>query len=112
MKTVNLKEGMPLVRQALMQMERELAMARARGLWSGQADSWLWLDGRGRRNSDCGAETVAGDERGRTDSRRHLRRGLGEVGRAGLEDRAALSKELKLDRDLGKGNRGITIVEL
>ena len=31
MKTVNLKEGMPLVHQALMQMEHELAVARAEG---------------------------------------------------------------------------------
>ncbi|MFZ0283966.1 MAG: hypothetical protein WAL32_01940, partial [Terriglobales bacterium] len=31
MKTVNLKEGMPLVHQALMQMEHELTLARAEG---------------------------------------------------------------------------------
>jgi hypothetical protein len=31
MKTVNLKEGMPLVHQALMHMDRELAAARAKG---------------------------------------------------------------------------------
>ena len=31
MKTVNLKEGMPLVHQALTRLERELAAARARG---------------------------------------------------------------------------------
>ncbi|MFZ0803638.1 MAG: hypothetical protein WBQ09_14170 [Terriglobales bacterium] len=111
MKTVNLKEGMPLVRQAVMQMERELAVARAENCGLVKL-----IHGYG--------STGAGGE-----IRMAVQKRLGEICEQGQirgfvfgenwatsDERAwklvNAHKELKQDRDLGKGNRGITIVEL
>lgn len=111
MKIVNLKEGMPLVRQALMHMDRELAVARAEGCGLVKL-----IHGYG--SSGAGGEIrMAVQKRLRELTERGEIRGFifGENW-AKSDERAwkvvCARKELKQDRDLGKGNRGITIVEL
>lgn len=111
MKTVNLKEGMPLVRQALMQMDRELAVARANG-----CDFVKLIHGYG--STGAGGEIrIAVQKRLREMSARGQIQGFifGENW-AKSDERAwkivSSRPELKQDRDLGKENRGITIVEL
>ncbi|HTA25666.1 MAG TPA: hypothetical protein VK763_19200 [Terriglobales bacterium] len=111
MKTVNLKEGMPLVNQALMQMDRELAVARADG-----CDFVKLIHGYG--STGAGGEIrVAVQKRLREMTEQGQIRGFifGENW-AKSDERAwrivSARQELKQDRDLGKGNRGITIVEL
>jgi hypothetical protein len=111
MKTVNLKEGMPLAHQALMQMERELVVARAEGCC-------LLKLIHGYGSTGAGGEIrIAVQNRLREMSERGQIRGLifGENW-AKSDERAwkilSALQELKQDRDLGKGNRGITIVEL
>jgi hypothetical protein len=111
MKTVNLKEGMPLVRQALMHMDRELAVARAEGCGLVKLIHGYGSTGAG------GEIRIAVQNRLREMSERGEIRGFifGENW-AKSDERAwkivSVRQELKQDRDLGKGNRGITIVEL
>ena len=111
MKTVNLKEGMPLVHQALMQMDHELAVARADG-----CDFVKLIHGYG--STGAGGEIrIAVQKRLREMSERGQIRGFifGENWAKSDEQAwriVSTRQELKLDRDLGKGNRGITIVEL
>jgi hypothetical protein len=111
MKTVNLKDGMPLVHQALMQMDRELAVARADG-----CDFVKLIHGYG--STGAGGEIrIAVQKRLREMSERGQIRGFifGENWAKSDEQAwriVSSRQELKLDRDLGKGNRGITIVEL
>ncbi len=111
MKTVNLKEGMPQVHQALMQMERELAAARMEGCGLVKLIHGYGSTGEG------GEIRIAVQKRLREMSERGEVRGVifGENWAKSDEQAWKLvgtRKELKLDRDLGKGNRGITIVEL
>jgi hypothetical protein len=86
MKTVNLKEGMPLVRQALMQMDRELAVARAEGCGLVKLIHGYGSTGAG------GEIRIAVQNRLREMSERGEIRGFifGEnwtkIGRAGVED--------------------------
>jgi hypothetical protein len=111
MKTVNLKEGMPLVNQALMQMERELAVARAEGCGLVKL-----IHGYG--STGAGGEIRIAVQKGLLEMRER-----GEVRCVIFGEDWAKSdqrawrivnarKELKQDRDLGRGNRGITVVEL
>jgi hypothetical protein len=111
MKTVNLKEGMPLVNQALMQMDRELALARREGCALVKLIHGYGSTGAG------GEIRVAVQKRLREMSERGEIRGFifGENWARSDEQAwkiVSARKELKQDRDLGKGNRGITIVEL
>lgn len=111
MKTVNLKEGMPLVNQALMQMDRELALARADG-----CDFVKLIHGYGSTGTG-GEIRIAVQKRLREMSERGQIRGFifGENWAKSDEQAwriVSTRQELKQDRDLGKGNRGITIVEL
>lgn len=111
MKTVNLKEGMPLVHQALMQMERELAVARADG-----CDLVKLIHGYGS-TGEGGEIRVAVQKRLLEMSERgQIRSVIFGENWAKSDERAwkivNAHKESKQDRDLGKGNRGITIVEL
>ena len=111
MKTVNLKEGMPLVHQALTQMERELAVARAEGCGLVKL-----IHGYG--STGTGGEIRIGVQKClREMSERGEIRGFIFGENWGKSDEQAwkivtTQPELKQDRDLGKGNRGITIVEL
>jgi hypothetical protein len=111
MKTVNLKEGMPLVHQALTRLERELAAARARG-----SDFIRLIHGYG--STGAGGEIrIAVQKRLREMGERGEIRGFifGENWAKSDEHTWKLISarpELKQDQDLGKGNRGITIVEL
>ncbi len=111
MKTVNLKEGMPLVHQALMQMDRELAVARAEGCGLVKLIHGYGSTGAG------GEIRIAVQKRLREMSERGQIRGFifGENWAKSDEQAwkiVSTRQELKQDRDLGKGNRGITIVEL
>ena len=111
MKTVNLKEGMPLVNQALMQMDRELALARADG-----CDFVKLIHGYGSTGTG-GEIRIAVQKRLREMSERGQIRGFifGENWAKSDEQAwriVSTRQELKQDRDLGQGNRGITIVEL
>jgi len=111
MKTVNLKEGMPLVNQALMQMDRELTVARREGCALVKLIHGYGSTGAG------GEIRVAVQKRLREMSERGEIRAFIFGENWGQSDEHAWKiisarKELKQDRDLGKGNRGITIVEL
>jgi hypothetical protein len=111
MKTVNLKEGMPVVRQALMQMEHELAAARADG-----CDFVKLIHGYGS-GGEGGEIRIAVQKRLlEMGERGEIRSVIFGENWAKSDARAwkivSARKELKQDRDLGKGNRGITIVEL
>jgi hypothetical protein len=111
MKTVNLKEGMPLVNQALMQMDRELAVARREGCALVKLIHGYGSTGAG------GEIRIAVQKRLREMNERGEIRGFifGENWAQSDEQAwkiVSARKELKQDRDLGKGNRGITIVEL
>jgi hypothetical protein len=111
MKTVNLKEGMPLVHQALGQMERELALARGEGCGLVKLIHGYGSTGAG------GEIRIAVQKRLREMSERGEIRGFIFGENWSKSDERAwrivnARKELKQDRDLGKGNRGITIVEL
>src|ERR1700691_3968850 len=105
MKTVNLKEGMPLVRQALMQMERELAVARSEGYGLVKLIHGYGSTGAG------GEIRIAVQKRLIEMSDRGQLRGciFGENW-AKSDDLTwkllGAHAELKQDRDLGKGNRG------
>jgi hypothetical protein len=110
-KTINLKDGMPMVHQALSQLDRELAIARQQG-----HSAVKLIHG-------YGSSGVGGEIRIAVQSRLHELKGRGEI-RACIfgEDWAksddlawALlqkSPELKQDRDLGRKNPGITVVLL
>ena len=111
MKTVNLKEGMPLVHQALMQMERELAVARAEGCGLVKL-----IHGYG--STGAGGEIRIAVQKRLLEMSEHgqIRTVIFGEDWAKSDARAwkmvSARKELKQDRDLGKGNRGITVVEL
>jgi hypothetical protein len=111
MKTVNLKEGMPLVHQALGHMDRELAVARAEGC------------GLIKLIHGYGSTGAGGEIRIAVQKRLLEMRERGEIRGFIFGEDWMKSDErtwrilsarrvLKQDRDLGKGNRGITIVEL
>jgi hypothetical protein len=111
MKTVNLKERMPLVHQALSQLDCELARAREQGCG-------LLKVIHGYGSTGAGGEIrVAVQRKLREMSDDGQIRGciFGEDW-ATSDERAwkllSTHSELKQDRDLGKGNRGITVVEL
>lgn len=108
-KTINLKDGMPLVRQALAQLERELNVARQQGC--------VLL----KIVHGYGSHGVGGDIR--IAVQKELRALCESGGCAGVifgEDWGISNeltwnliqkhKSLKHDPDLGRGNRGITIL--
>jgi DNA-nicking Smr family endonuclease len=111
MKTVNLKEGMPLVHEALSQLDRELAVARREGYGMVKL-----IHGHG--SSGLGGEIrIAVQKRLREMSDRDQIRSFifGENWARSDEQTWALltaHSELKNDSDVGKGNRGITVVVL
>jgi len=111
MKTVNLKADMPTVNQALLRLERELAAARAEGFALIKVVHGYGSTGTG------GEIRVAVQKRLQEMATR------GEIGQCIFGENWAKSDEdswkilcrkheLKQDRDLGKGNRGITVVVL
>jgi hypothetical protein len=111
LRVVNLKEGMPLVREALSRMERELR--RARG------DSVVVVKlVHGYGSTGKGGEIRIAVQKGLVES---YRRGevkaviFGENWRISDETTWALLKThpaLKQDSDFGRENRGITLVVL
>ena len=111
MKTVSLKEGMPLVHQALQQMSQELAVARSRG-----HELVKLIHGYGS-TGEGGEIRVAVQKQLREMAERGEIRGFifGENWTRSDEQAWKLLRsqpELKQDKDLGRGNRGITIVVL
>jgi len=111
MKTISLKEDMPLVHEALSQLERELAIAKQ------QRHRFVKLI-HGYGSSGAGGEIrIAVQRRLRAMSDRGDIRGciFGEDWTKSDEQTWALIKtypDLKQDRDLGKRNLGISIVLL
>jgi hypothetical protein len=111
MKTVNLKDGMPLVHQALSQLDRELALARQQG------HSVIKLV------HGYGSSGVGGEIRFAVQNRllEMIARGeiraciFGENWTKSNEQTWALiqkNSELKQDHDLGRKNLGMSIVLL
>src|ERR1039457_3797644 len=108
-KVVNLEDGMPSIEQARSRLSSELGVARAGGV-----KILKIIQG-------YGSSGVGGDLRiallamlRQMSERREIRACIyGENWRKADEQAWALRKqcpELKEDRDLGKGNRGITVV--
>lgn len=110
-KTVNLKTGMPLVHQAMQQLDRELALARQEGrtvlkLIHGYGSSGVGGDIRIAVQKRLIELTSHGEIRGCI---------FGENWTKSDEQSWALLRarpELKQDSDLGRRNLGITIVVL
>jgi len=111
MKTVNLKEGMPQVHQALSQLDGELARARAEGYGLVKLVHGYGSTGAG------GEIRIAVQRKLREMSDHGQIRGciFGEDWSRSNEQTWTLlgsHADLKHDRDLGKLNRGITVVML
>jgi len=110
-KTVNLKTGMPTVPEALQHLDRELAQAR-------QTHCAVIKLIHGYGSSGAGGDIRLAAQRRLTEmaSRGEIRACIfGENWAKSDEQVWALIKarpELKQDTDLGKRNRGITIVAL
>jgi hypothetical protein len=111
LRVVNLKEGMPLVREAMSRMEGELRRAR-----EGHVSLVKFVHGYG--STGKGGEIRIAVQTGLM---KRLRQGemqaviFGEDWRISNETTWALLKkwpELKQDSDLGRENRGITVVVL
>ncbi len=111
MKTVNLESGMPLVHQAMQQLDRELALAR-------QEKCTLLKLIHGYGSSGEGGDIRIAAQKHLTElASRGAIRGciFGENWSKSDEQAWALIKahpELKQDPDLGRRNRGITVVWL
>ncbi len=111
MRTVNLKSDMPLVREALQRLERELELARKE-----QVRLLKLIHGYG--SSGTGGEIrLAVQNRLLEMLQKGLIRGciFGENWSKSDDTAWKLLQshsEIKEDRDLGRGNRGITIVIL
>jgi hypothetical protein len=110
-KTVNLKHGMPLVREALAQLEREMNVARQQGCV-------LLKIVHGYGSHGVGGDiriAVQKELRGLCESGGCAGVIFGEDWRISNELTWQLlqkHKSLKQDADLGRANRGITIVVL
>lgn len=111
MKVVNLEDGMPSVEQARARLNTELAVARTSGFRIVKIIHGYGSSGAGgdlRFALQATLRQMAGG--------REIRSCIyGENWRKADEPTWALLKrwpELKEDRDLGKGNKGITVVEL
>jgi hypothetical protein len=110
-KTINLKSGMPLVREALLRMERELAMARQE-----KVTALKFVHGYG--STGAGGEIRVAVQRQLTEMAENGQvRGCIFGENWAKSDEAAwrvlqANPELKKDSDLGRRNRGITIVLL
>lgn len=111
MKVVNLKEGMPLVREAMSHMQTELRRAQNEGV-----KVMKFVHGYG--STGVGGEIRIAVQNGLL---KRMQQGelkgviFGEDWRISNENTWALLKqtpELKQDSDLGRQNRGITIVVL
>jgi hypothetical protein len=111
MKTVNLKDGMPLVHQALSQLDREIAMARQQG-----HAAVKFVHG-------YGSSGVGGEIRIAVQNRLHEMEIRGQIAACVFGENWAKSdeqtwkliqkhSELKQDMDLGRKNLGITVVIL
>jgi hypothetical protein len=109
MKTVSLKDGMPLVHQALVQLDREIAMARQQG-----HSAIKFVHG-------YGSNGVGGEIRIAVQNRLRELNARGEIracifgenwSKSDQQTWALVQKhtELKQDRDLERKNLGVTIV--
>ncbi|HTU40682.1 MAG TPA: hypothetical protein VMF10_03165 [Candidatus Aquilonibacter sp.] len=111
MKTVNLKSDMPLVRQALQRLERELALAR-------QENAKLLKLIHGYGSSGAGGEIRIAVQNRLLQMAQNgqIRSCIFGENWSKSDDTAwkllQSHPELKSDSDLGRGNRGITIVVL
>ena len=85
MKTINLKSDMPLIREALQRLDRELALGTSGEDDAAETGARLRLNRRRRRHSHRRAKAFVGDDTERSDSRMHLWRELVEIRRHGVE---------------------------
>jgi hypothetical protein len=110
-KVVSLKEGMPLVREALSRMEGELRRARAEG-----AAMVKFVHGYGSTGVGGEIRIAVQNALIKRLQQSEVRSVIfGETWRISDEATWALLKkwpELKQDSDLGRENRGITVVVL
>jgi hypothetical protein len=110
-KRVNLKEDMPLVREALSRMERELSSARAEG-----AALVKFVHGYGSTGKGGEIRIAVQKALVQRQQRGEVQAVIfGENWRIADETTWMLLKkwpELKKDADLGRENRGITVVVL
>jgi hypothetical protein len=111
LRVVNLKEGMPLVREAMSRMDRELRLAKQEGVLLVKFVHGYGSTGKG------GEIRLAMQQ----ESMKRRQQGdiaaviFGEDWRISNETTWALLKkhpDLKQDSDLGRENRGITVVVL
>jgi len=111
MKTVNLKQDFPTVQEALSRLDREIAIARKEGI------ALLKIV------HGYGSSGVGGDIRLAVQARLHHIAESGQISACIFGENWSKSDttvwqllqaraELKQDRDLGRGNRGITVVVL
>jgi hypothetical protein len=111
MKTVNLEEGMPPVREALLRLDRELKRAQDEGI------------GLLKLIHGYGSKGTGGEIRMAAQKRLLEMRDRGQVRGCIFGENWTKSDEqtwqilgshpeLKQDHDLGRGNRGITVVVL
>ncbi|HUO61561.1 MAG TPA: Smr/MutS family protein [Candidatus Acidoferrales bacterium] len=111
MKIVNLEDGHPTVNQGLLRLERALVAARAEGF-----DTLKLIHGYGSSGVGGAMRTEVWKILDRFQRADMIAAFIpGEEFRISNETAWALLKkwpELKQDRDLGRGNRGITIVAL
>jgi hypothetical protein len=111
MRVVRLKDGMPLVRDALVRVERELALAR-----SGNVAVIKFVHGYGSTGRGGDIRIAVQKELVMQLSRGELRHVIfGEDWRISSEPTWELLKtmpQLKSDADLGRRNKGITVVVL
>lgn len=111
LRVINLKEGMPLVREAISGMERGLRRARADGVVLIK-----FVHGYGSTGKGGEIRIAVQRELIKRLEQQEIRAVIfGEDWRISNETTWALLKkcpELKQDSDLGKQNRGITMVEL
>lgn len=110
-KTINLKSDMPLVQEALQRLERELALARQEN-----ANFLKFIHGYGSTGAG-GDICIAVQKRLMESAQNGQIRGcvFGENWSKSDETTWAILQshpDLKSDRDLGRRNRGITIVIL
>lgn len=110
-RVINLKEGMPLVREAMSRMEGQLRRARAEGVLLVKFVHGYGSTGRGGEIRIA----VQNGLMNRLQQRELQAVIFGEDWRISNENTWELLKkypELKQDSDLGRENRGITIVLL
>lgn len=110
-KTVNLEEGMPLVREASARMAREIATARSQGVRVLKLIHGYGSSGTGGRlRTELRKELLAMKQAGKVKD--VISGEEFTIFNAGTQKILPLSKEIGADRDLDRYNNGVTLVVL